>query len=331
MRAALFDRVLTLSPAFFETMRTGDVLTRLNADTVLLQSSGRLGDQPVAAQPGDRARRLGHAGRDQRQAGRRSWCWWCRWSCCRWCCSAAASAGWRGWRRTAWPISAPMPRRRVNALRTVQAFTHERGRPRPVRRAGRGEPGGVDAPGRGAGAADHAGDPAGLRRDHLQPVGRRARRGGRPADAAASCRPSCSTRCSWRPARRGAQRAVGRGAARGGGGRADRRVAGRAAVDRGARAPDARCRRRHGAAARSASRTSASATRRGRTGPRSKASTCTCGPARRWRWWGRAGPARPRCSNCCCASTTRRAADPARRRRSARGRSGRRPRPRSGW
>ncbi len=38
MRAALFGRVLHLSPAFFETMRTGDVLTRLTTDTVLLQS-----------------------------------------------------------------------------------------------------------------------------------------------------------------------------------------------------------------------------------------------------------------------------------------------------
>jgi ATP-binding cassette subfamily B protein len=37
LRAAMFDRVLRLSPAFFETMRTGDVLTRLNTDTVLLQ------------------------------------------------------------------------------------------------------------------------------------------------------------------------------------------------------------------------------------------------------------------------------------------------------
>ncbi len=37
LRTALFDRVLELSPPFFETMRTGDVLTRLNTDTVLLQ------------------------------------------------------------------------------------------------------------------------------------------------------------------------------------------------------------------------------------------------------------------------------------------------------
>ena len=37
MRAALFARVLTLSPTTFETLRTGDVLTRLVADTGLLQ------------------------------------------------------------------------------------------------------------------------------------------------------------------------------------------------------------------------------------------------------------------------------------------------------
>ena len=38
MRAAVFDRVLTLSPATFETLRTGDVLTRLTTDTALLQT-----------------------------------------------------------------------------------------------------------------------------------------------------------------------------------------------------------------------------------------------------------------------------------------------------
>ncbi|MBC7800443.1 MAG: ATP-binding cassette domain-containing protein, partial [Gemmatimonadaceae bacterium] len=37
LRAALFGRVLGLSPAFFETMRTGDVLTRLTNDTSQLQ------------------------------------------------------------------------------------------------------------------------------------------------------------------------------------------------------------------------------------------------------------------------------------------------------
>ncbi len=37
MRAALYAQVLRLSPAFFETMRTGDVLTRLTTDTAQLQ------------------------------------------------------------------------------------------------------------------------------------------------------------------------------------------------------------------------------------------------------------------------------------------------------
>ena len=38
MRAAVFDRVLSLSPGVFETLRTGDVLTRLTTDTTLLQT-----------------------------------------------------------------------------------------------------------------------------------------------------------------------------------------------------------------------------------------------------------------------------------------------------
>ena len=38
MRGALFTRVLSLSPSVFETLRTGDVLTRLTTDTALLQS-----------------------------------------------------------------------------------------------------------------------------------------------------------------------------------------------------------------------------------------------------------------------------------------------------
>ena len=38
MRATLFDRVLLLGPGVFETLRTGDVLTRLTTDTTLLQT-----------------------------------------------------------------------------------------------------------------------------------------------------------------------------------------------------------------------------------------------------------------------------------------------------
>ena len=38
LRRAAFDRLLTLSPAFYETARTGELLSRLSADTSLLQS-----------------------------------------------------------------------------------------------------------------------------------------------------------------------------------------------------------------------------------------------------------------------------------------------------
>ena len=38
MRAAVFNHILRLSPTFFETMRTGDVLTRLTTDTAALQN-----------------------------------------------------------------------------------------------------------------------------------------------------------------------------------------------------------------------------------------------------------------------------------------------------
>jgi ATP-binding cassette subfamily B protein len=38
LRRAVFDRVLSLSPAFFETTRTGEILTRLTSDTTLIQT-----------------------------------------------------------------------------------------------------------------------------------------------------------------------------------------------------------------------------------------------------------------------------------------------------
>ena len=38
IRRAVFDRVVTLSPAWFETARVGDVLSRLQADTAILQA-----------------------------------------------------------------------------------------------------------------------------------------------------------------------------------------------------------------------------------------------------------------------------------------------------
>jgi ATP-binding cassette, subfamily B, bacterial len=38
IRRAVFDRVLSLSPAFFEATRTGEILTRLTSDTTLIQT-----------------------------------------------------------------------------------------------------------------------------------------------------------------------------------------------------------------------------------------------------------------------------------------------------
>ena len=112
LRRAAFDRLITLSPAFYETARTGELLSRLTADTSLLQSLvgsaisqwlrgvmiliGALA-MLIATSPKltlDRARRDPAGGR------------------CRWCCSAGARSAPRAPPRTAWPISAPMPRRR---------------------------------------------------------------------------------------------------------------------------------------------------------------------------------------------------------------------------
>ena len=38
LRSAVYDHVTRLSPAFFETMRTGEVLSRLTADTTLIKT-----------------------------------------------------------------------------------------------------------------------------------------------------------------------------------------------------------------------------------------------------------------------------------------------------
>ena len=38
MRKAVFDNVISLTPSFFEVTRTGEVLSRLTADTTLIQT-----------------------------------------------------------------------------------------------------------------------------------------------------------------------------------------------------------------------------------------------------------------------------------------------------
>ena len=46
LRRAVYDHVLQMSPQFFETTQTGEVLSRLTADTTLIQTV--VGHQPVA-------------------------------------------------------------------------------------------------------------------------------------------------------------------------------------------------------------------------------------------------------------------------------------------
>src|SRR5258708_32046915 len=39
LRKAVFDRIIAMSPAYFETTKTGEVLSRLTTDTTLLQTA----------------------------------------------------------------------------------------------------------------------------------------------------------------------------------------------------------------------------------------------------------------------------------------------------
>ncbi|MEI9986264.1 MAG: ABC transporter transmembrane domain-containing protein [Aliidongia sp.] len=174
LRRGVFDRLLDLSPAFFETARTGEILSRLSADTSILQTvigsaisqwlrnglmltggiillivtSPKLaavviGIVPVIVVPlivfGRREKRLSRAAQDR-----------------------VADIG-------AYAEEA------INAIRTVQSFTHEQ-----VDRQRFGKT--VEAVGRDCAAPDqHAclADPdrhsAGLRRHHLRALARRAR------------------------------------------------------------------------------------------------------------------------------------------------------------
>ena len=83
IRKAVFDNVLGLTPAFFEVTRTGEVLSRLTADTTLIQTV-------VGSSASVALRNFVHAGgragpdvRHQPEAVRAcagAWCWswWCR-------------------------------------------------------------------------------------------------------------------------------------------------------------------------------------------------------------------------------------------------------------
>ncbi len=68
VRKAVFDNVLSLTPAFFEVTRTGEVISRLTADTTLIQTVVVVGLGRVAKSR-DPGRRLPADVRDQSQAG----------------------------------------------------------------------------------------------------------------------------------------------------------------------------------------------------------------------------------------------------------------------
>ena len=57
IRKAVFDNVLGLSPQFFEVTRTGEVLSRMTADTTLIQTVVGSSASLAHAQPGHPDRR----------------------------------------------------------------------------------------------------------------------------------------------------------------------------------------------------------------------------------------------------------------------------------
>ena len=174
IRKAVFDHIVTLSPAYFEVTRSGEVLSRLTTDTTLLQmvvgTSASIALRNTAAV----LRRTGAPDGHQPQADRpgllvvplvlapiltygRG-------------CAASAGPA-----RTGSPTSAPRSTRPCLSIRTVQAFGHEA-------RTGRASPTGPRRPshrhraGPRPGHADRPGHPAGLRRGQPGALGRRARR-----------------------------------------------------------------------------------------------------------------------------------------------------------
>ena len=79
IRKAVFDNVLGLSPQFFEVTRTGEVLSRMTADTTLIQTVVGSSASLAHAQPGQHDRRTDPDVRHQPEAGvaggGRRWCW----------------------------------------------------------------------------------------------------------------------------------------------------------------------------------------------------------------------------------------------------------------
>jgi ATP-binding cassette subfamily B protein len=68
VRDAVYSHVIRMDPTFFEVTRTGEVLSRLTADTTLIQSIAGVGFSLVLRSLLQLPGAPGHAGRDQHQA-----------------------------------------------------------------------------------------------------------------------------------------------------------------------------------------------------------------------------------------------------------------------
>ncbi len=68
LREAVYRRVVRMDPTFFEVTRTGEVLSRLTADTTLVQAISGVNLSITLRSILNIDRRPGHAGADQRRA-----------------------------------------------------------------------------------------------------------------------------------------------------------------------------------------------------------------------------------------------------------------------
>ena len=109
LRAQVFRHLATLGPAFYETTHSGEVMSRLTADTTQIKGAAGSALEPGAAQSHHAGRRARHDVRDQPDA-RRRWPWRrSRPSSFRCWPTAGPCSGCRARPRTALPTLRPMP------------------------------------------------------------------------------------------------------------------------------------------------------------------------------------------------------------------------------
>ena len=106
----LFSHLLKLSPAFYERQRTGEVVSRLTADTTQIKSAFSSTASVALAQSRDVRRRHGDDDRDEPEAVRAWRSSPSRSSCCRSSSMAAGCGRCRARRRTRSPKAPPSPR-----------------------------------------------------------------------------------------------------------------------------------------------------------------------------------------------------------------------------